>query len=350
MSDKKINPNNQATGQGIYGLPYLEKESKVVYLSIPWEATTSYGQGTSLGPLAIFKASFQMDLFDLDFLDPYAVGLFMRPSPIKIKNWNKKAKQEAQKIIKNQDKKKNKSLLQSLTTVNELSDKLNQWVYEESCKIIKNNQIPIVVGGDHSTPFGAIRAYGQKYSNLGVLHFDAHSDTRQAYMGFLHSHASIMRNVLENIPSISKLVQVGIRDFCEEEFHYTQNNPQRCKVYFDQSLQRRKQGGESFLQIAQEIAASLPQEVYISIDIDGLDPKYCPHTGTPVPGGLDYQELITIVYAVYKSGRTIVGFDLVEVAPSQDKMKNEWDANVGMRLLYKLTAFTLASQQLIKAQ
>lgn len=346
MTKIKIDPNAKADADGIYGLPFTESEAMVVYLSVPWEATTSYGKGTAKGPESILKASTQMDLFDLDFIDPYQVGLFMKKAPALIKRWNLEAKKFAQKIIDSSedDIKSKKDLQLALKKVNDHSKSVNNWVYLETQKFLKQGKIPVIVGGDHSTPFGAIKAYAEKFPGLGILHFDAHSDTRKRYMGFEHSHASIMYNVSEQVPQISKFVQVGIRDFCEEEFNYTQENPQRFKVYFDQTLTRRKQSGENFLEIAQEIANSLPDKVYISIDIDGLDPKYCPNTGTPVPGGLEFQELLTIVYAVYKSGRQIVGFDLVEVSPGND---DEWDANVGMRLLYKMTALSLASLKLI---
>ncbi len=346
MTNKLIDPNAKAEGPGIYGLPFKESECKVIYIPVPWEATTSYGAGTAKGPDAISLASSQVDLFDLDFIDPYSVGFFMKKSPVQIKKWNLKAKRLAQKIIKASahEVKNKKELKLALKKVNDFSEKVNQWVYSETQKILNQGKIPIVIGGGHSTPFGAIKAYAQKFPQMGILHFDAHSDTRKKYMGFEHSHASIMYNVLKEIPQVSKLVQVGIRDFCQEEYHFITENPARCKVYFDQVIARRKQSGENFLEIAQEIADSLPKQVYISIDIDGLDPKYCPNTGTPVPGGLEFQELLTIVYSVFRSGREILGLDLVEVAPGK---KDEWDANVGSRLLYKMTALTLASQKLI---
>jgi len=116
-------------------------------------------------------------------------------------------------------------------------------------------------------------------------------------MGFINSHASIMHNVMEKIPQIGKLVQVGIRDFCQQEYEYTKNNS-KVEVYFDQSLARRKMSGESFLKIADEIIKHLPEHIYISFDIDGLDPRFCPNTGTPVPGGLDYQEVMLILKSI----------------------------------------------------
>lgn len=344
-----IDPNAKATSSdGIYGLPFNESEARVVFLPIPWDVTTSYQAGTSKGPSAILKASDQIDFFDLDYVDAYQTGLFMKQESIKIKKLNTAGRALAKKIIDASDSamEKSKALQTALKKVNNLCNLLNDEVYAQTKAHLENEQISVVVGGDHATPFGAIKAYAEKYPGMGMLHFDAHSDTRIAYMGFENSHASIMYNVMEKIPQIGKLVQVGIRDFCEQEFDYTKSH-KKIDVYFDQDLARRKIRGESFMKIAQEIVSKLPKQVYISFDIDGLDPRFCPNTGTPVPGGLDYPEVIYIINEVVRSGRQLVGFDLVEVAPS-NKKADEWDANVGMRLLYKMTSASLASMGHIK--
>jgi agmatinase len=348
-----IDPNAKATAaDGIYGLPFKESEAQVVFLPVPWDVTTSYQAGTSKGPEAILNASEQIDFFDLDYIDAYQAGLFMKKESPKIKKLNKEGRVLAKKIIDADDKvlEKNKTLKKAmeknLAKVNELCESLNLEVYKEVKAQLVAGKMPVVVGGDHATPFGAIKAYAETYPGLGVLHFDAHSDTRIAYMGFENSHASIMYNVMEKIPSVGKLVQVGIRDFCEQEYEYTKNH-KNIEIYFDQHLAKRKLSGESFEKIAREIVSKLPQNVYISFDIDGLDPRFCPNTGTPVPGGLDYPEVIFIINELVKSKRKLVGFDLVEVAPSP-KNADEWDANVGMRLLYKMTSAALASQGIIK--
>lgn len=344
-----IDPNAKASSkEGIYGLPFKENEAKIVYLPIPWDVTTSYQAGTSKGPGAILKASEQIDFFDLDYGNAYEAGLYMQKESSKIKKMNSAGRILAKKIIDADDElmKKSKALQGTLKKVNELCDSLNDEVYKLSKNCLLKKQIPIVVGGDHATPFGAIKAYAESFENFGILHFDAHSDTRNKYMGFENSHASIMRNVMEKILGVKKLVQVGIRDFCEEEYLFTEKHP-NIKVYFDQHLAQRKISGEAFEKIAREIINHLPQNVYISFDIDGLDPRFCPHTGTPVPGGLEYSEVVFIINELVKSKRTLVGFDLVEVAPSMKDKNDEWDANVGMRLLYKMTAATLSSQGLI---
>jgi agmatinase len=341
----QFDPNAAASADsGIYGLPFTEKEAALVYLPIPWEATTSYGGGTSNGPAAILEASRQVDLFDLEVEKPYEAGLHMLGESAEVRAWNEEAKALARKIIELGGEIEGKpELAKALRRVNELSAQVNAWVREQTLRLYAAGKIPALVGGDHSVPFGALQAAAEKFPGLGILHFDAHSDTRDAYEGFEWSHASIMHNVLARVPGVGKLVQVGIRDFCEQEVDFCREQGARVKIFFDAALQRQKFEGRSWADITREIVSSLPERVWVSFDIDGLDPRFCPHTGTPVPGGLDFQEANFILAELAQSGRKIVGFDLNEVAPAGNG-EDEWDANVGARLLYKLTAWTLASQ------
>lgn len=334
---------------GVFGLPHEEKDAALVLLPVPWEATTSYGGGTSNGPKAILEASGQVDLFDGEVHKPYEPGIYMRPESKEVRAWNKTAKAAAQKIIKVGGRiGGNKGLQMALKTVNELGGKLNDWVYRETLGLMKAGKIVGLVGGDHSTPYGAFKAAGEHHGEFGLLHFDAHSDTRVAYEGFTWSHASIMYNAMENIPQITRIVQIGIRDYCEQEHEFTRALGSRAKVFFDRDLARRRFNGEGWATTAAEIVAALPQQVWITFDIDGLDPKLCPHTGTPVPGGLELAEANYLIGMVARSGRKIIGFDLNEVSPAPGG-KDEWDANVGMRLLYKLVAWTFVSRGLRKA-
>jgi agmatinase len=305
---------------------------------VSWEATTSYGGGTSLGPQAILEASRQIDLFDFELGNFYEAGIAMAPTNKLVAQWNAAAKKLAQPVIKAGGPNSQK-LKAAAEKVNAFSDKINTYVYLETKKYLAEGKVVGVVGGDHSTPFGAIQAHLEVYPKMGILHFDAHADMRDAYEGFKHSHASIMFNVLEDT-SLNKLVQVGIRDFCEDEFILIGRNKNRVATFFDGALAEQKMTGKNWSAICDDVIAQLPQQVYVSFDIDGLDPRYCPHTGTPVPGGLDFQEAALMIKKVVKSGRKIVGFDLNEVAPSTDDA-DEWDANVGARLLYKLCAWSL---------
>ncbi len=331
---------------GVFGLPHEEKDASLVLVPIPWEATTSYGGGASRGPSAILAASGQVDLFDAEVHRPYEPGIFMRPESKEVRSWNKAAKAAAQKVIKAGGRVEGREDLQrALKTANDLGGRLNDWVYRETKGLMEEGKIVGIVGGDHSVPYGAFRAAAEKHGEFGLLHFDAHLDMRVAYEGFTWSHASIMRNAMANIPQISRITSVGIRDFCEQEHEFSRSLGPRAKIFLDRDRTNRRFSGEPWTKTAGEIVASLPPQIWITFDIDGLDPKLCPNTGTPVPGGLEFAEAVHLIELAARSGRKIIGFDLDEVSPAHGG-KDEWDANVGMRLLYKLIAWTFVSRGL----
>jgi agmatinase len=215
-------------------------------------------------------------------------------------------------------------------TINEESDQLRKWVFEQCTALLDQGKLTGLIGGDHSTPLGFMQALSIRHASFGILQIDAHADLRKAYEGFTYSHASIMHNALD-IPQVSSLVQLGLRDVCQEEMDRIISDD-RIHAFFYQDIQAARYEGQSWKQACEGIISKLPEEVYISFDIDGLDPKLCPNTGTPVAGGFEMSEIIFLLQELVRSGRRIIGFDLVEVAPGAD----EWDANVGVRLLYKL--------------
>lgn len=336
---------------GIFGIPMNEQESKVILLPVPWEVTTSYGNGTSLGPALIRQASEQIDLFDLETGKAYEQGYFMRPVPDDLMNLNKQMKLKAQQLIElKTNLSEDQTLMNSLQKeVNEACTKMTQWVYENSKEILNKGKLLGLIGGDHSSPLGAIRAVSEKHKgDVGVLHIDAHSDTRKAYQGFEQSHASIMYNVMQLPTPPKKLVQIGIRDFCEEEYDFVTTH-KNIKTFFDIDLKRQLLQGKKWSEICDTILAELPKNIYISFDIDGLDPRYCPNTGTPVPGGLEVDHIFFLFKALADSGRRIVGFDLNEVSTGDIEADlaeiSEWDGNVGARILYKLCGWSVVTNQ-----
>jgi agmatinase len=334
-----FDPNAAAAADsGVFGLPYTPEEAGVVLLSVPFEATTSYGGGTSEGPMAIYEASKQVDLFDLDTGRPYEAGIAMLDSPAQLVAWNQEARALAKPIIEagGADPKD-----ANLARVNAICEQMNGWVYETTRSWLAKGKLVGLIGGDHSTPFGCIRAVAEKHPGLGVLHLDAHADLRDAYEGFTWSHASIMHNVVTRIPQVKRLVQVGIRDFGEAEFDFISNSDGRIHTFFDAKLARARLDGMPWREMVDSIVAELPKEVYLSWDIDGLEPTLCPHTGTPVPGGLSFHQAIGLLEGLHRAGKRIVGFDLNEVAPGPD---DEWDGNVGARLLYKMIGWALKSR------
>jgi agmatinase len=203
---------------------------------------------------------------------------------------------------------------------------VNQWLFEQCQAAIGAGKRVAVIGGDHSSPLGYFRALATQYDDFGILHIDAHADLRDAYEGFQYSHASIMFNAIK-LPQISKLVQVGLRDICHDEVALIHNSDRRIVAA---AIKQRQYSGESWVSLCQEMIQHLPQQVHISFDIDGLDPKLCPATGTPVPGGLELEQAYCLCRELVKSGRQIIGFDLCEVGNA------EWDGNVGARIVYKL--------------
>jgi agmatinase len=233
----------------------------------------------------------------------------------------------------------NKFMCKALREVNEGSVKMNEWVYEQTSGLLKEGKLVGIIGGDHSVPLGFIRAIAEKEGDFGIIQIDAHCDLRKSYEGFTHSHASIMYNVLQDVPSVSKLVQVGIRDYSQSEWDYICASEGRVVPYFDKRMKERMYEGDTWKQIADDIIEQLPEKVYLSFDIDGLDPKLCPNTGTPVPGGMEMDQIAYLIKRMLQSGRRLVGFDLCEVGISN----NEWDENVGARVLFKLCHFMVAS-------
>lgn len=332
---KNFDPNAVGnTTLGIYSLPFTVDEAEVVVLPVPWDVTVSYGAGTSAGPQAIFDASFQVDLYEPSIPEAWKLGIAMAPIPTQLVAKSEELRPVAVEYIdalqegRSEEEEELKALAEK---VNRASRELNEWVKGESLKVLRQGKLVALVGGEHSTPLGLLQALSEEGGPYSILQIDAHCDLRKAYEGFEFSHASIMYNALK-IDGIERLVQVGIRDLCEEEAHYIRTSEGRVITHLDRDLKRQNYSGKSWHEICDSIVSGLSSRVYLSFDIDGLDPKMCPNTGTPVPGGLEFEQAIYLVERVIESGRTIIALDLNEVSPGED----EWDANVGARLLYRL--------------
>ncbi len=336
----RFDPNSVGLkSNNIFGLPFRETDAELVLLPVPWEVTTSYRGGTSRGPENVFEASMQVDLYDPDVPGGWKKGFYMLPVDKNIKKKSDYLRQCAELIISHLIDggivEENEQLAEKLEEVNEGSQVLYSWVYEMTSNLLKQGKKVALLGGDHSTPLGFIKALADQHSSFGILQIDAHADLRKAYEGFKYSHASIMYNVLEEIPEVKKLVQVGIRDYCDEELDYINGNPDRVVTFFDQNLKEAQFEGATWKQQCEEIVGKLPEKVYISFDIDGLDPKLCPNTGTPVPGGFELEEVLYLFKTLKKSGKEFIGFDLNEVSTGQSGTDNI-DSIVGARALYKM--------------
>ncbi len=320
----------------IFGLPFNAEQSEIIIIPAPWEVTVSYGSGASKGPNAILEASFQVDLCHQDFPELWKLGMFYDVAP---QNWKTNSdyhKSLAQPIIvaleNGEELEDNPNLILDLNKINTACFDFHIEIKERVLFWMNQGKKVVLLGGDHSTPLGYYEALATKYENFGILHLDAHMDLRIAYEGFTYSHASIMYNALK-IPNISKIVQVGIRDFCEQEVENVVAENGRVIVHTDADLKASNFEGITWKQQCETIINQLPQKVTISFDIDGMYPWYCPNTGTPVPGGFSFEQATYLFNTLASSGKEIIGFDLVEVAPGEF---NDWDGNVGARMLFHM--------------
>lgn len=338
---QNFNPNNVATKNAqIFGLPFTQEQSDLIIFPVSWDATVSYRAGTHKAPEAVFEASMQVDLLDKTFQDFWKKGIFMLPVSEMWQKKNQETRKKCESVIRHLEKgkpiKKDSAVYKTLQEVNETTESLHQWVENETLSLLKKGKKVGLLGGDHSTPLGFIRALGKIHDSFGILQIDAHADLRKAYEGFTYSHASVMYNALL-IPQVSKLVQIGIRDFCLEEFNIIQEY-ERVTTFFDEDIKAGLYQGRTWSEYCDAIIQELPEKVYISFDIDGLNPVLCPNTGTPVPGGFEFEQIVFLLKKLKDSQKTIIGFDLNEVAPS----KSEWDAIVGARVLFKLCGLLLS--------
>ncbi len=325
---------------GLFGCEVSEGQARVVVLAMPYEATVSYRSGAARGPDAILTASSQLDLFDVELGRIYEAGIALRRAPAWLRELGPAARRDAL------------CSLSPTTTpaeadacrrrVDRAGERIRDELGRTTRSLLEVDRLVGVVGGDHSVPLGSIIAHADRYPGLGILHVDAHMDLRAGYEGFRYSHASIMERVLCEAPGVARIVQVGIRDFAESERQRAEEAGDRVQIFYDLDLAESRLRGQ-LLDRFERVVEALPHEVYLSIDIDGLDPKLCPLTGTPVPGGLELNELFLLFRAVVRSGRRIVGFDLCEVAGPSDGTADAWDGNVGARLLYRMIGYALAS-------
>ncbi len=322
-----------AVNGNLFGFPHDYAHASTVVIGVPWDVTTSYHDGTCQGPEAILRASPQLDFYDFDCPEAWRQGIYMLPIPKWLLAENRRLRPDAIAIIRNAEQgitpSDNSDLATALNRVNQSCRTMSRWVSYQTKVAMQQQKKIIIIGGDHSVPLGALESLSQEYLSFGILHLDAHGDLRNAYEGFQQSHASIMFNAMQ-LPQISKLVQVGIRDISHGEMALIQQSDGRIVTYLDTQLKQAAYAGQSWLQQCQDIVRNLPEHVYISCDVDGLDPKLCPHTGTPVPGGLNLEEAYCLWREVVHSGRRIIGCDICETG------HHEWDGNVSARILYKL--------------
>jgi agmatinase len=266
--------------------------ARAVVLPVPYDLTTTYQGGTRAGPRAILAASRNMELWDEEVGPTYRAGIHTLPE---------------------------------LEPTAEGPGAMVARVEEAVEWILEQGKLPAVLGGEHSITAGAVRAAARRFASLSVLQIDAHADMRDTYLDTPHSHACVMRRVREVVPAAS----VGIRSLSEEEAEYLERRPAPMwSVRQFRSLQGRWE----------PILSALTDEVFVTFDLDGLDPSVLPATGTPEPGGLDWYEAVDLLRAISER-KAIVGFDVVELAPLPGQVASDF---LAARLVYRLIGLALA--------
>lgn len=329
-----FDPDEPHPEGGLFGLPHGE-HALVQILPVPFEATASYGHGTADGPAAVRAASEQIDLFDLQTMEAWREGLHLVAPDPRVRPWNEAARRHVDAL--RDGLVEGEEAVAAREAVDRIGAQLATLVTEFTADQFDRGRIPGVLGGDHSVPLGAMVEAAARHPGLGVLHVDAHADLRVAYEGFRHSHASILHNVLEQAPGIETVCQVGLRDLGRAEWDRLRSDP-RLVPWTDVDLAEALHEGVGWRALCRRIVEPLPEQVWITFDIDGLDAALCPGTGTPVPGGLSWRQTLTLLEVLGRSGRRIIGFDLCEVGAG------DWDAIVGMRLLYKLGTWAISTR------
>jgi len=273
-------------------------DSQIAILPAAYESTTSYGKGAKLGPKGILDASayveFYDDEFDRDLCFEKGIATI---KPIEFKNKIGKA----------------------------ALDIIEKYVKE----LLDLNKFVVTLGGEHTISTAPIHAHFQKYPDMSILHFDAHSDLRESYEGTKYSHASFMSRVIEFFP-IHKITQVGIRAQCIEEAKLIKEN--KINTFFASAIRRGLHGNNW----QKKVVSSLGKKVYITFDVDYFDPSIMPSTGTPEPDGFLYSETLDILRELIKTGKQIIGLDIVELAPV--KGVTHPDVTTA-RLIYKILNF-----------
>lgn len=337
-----FDPNRYALQQSnIFGLPFSEAEAALIIVPVPWEATVSYAAGTAQALAQVFEASKQIDLLDTEFEDVFERGIYMLPVAADILEKSRETAlwvaeyrrflTRAAACVADSEALRQK--------INAAGAALNDWVYHQCRKYIRQGKKVLLLGGEHSVSLGYHKAIAEAYpEELGILHIDAHLDLRKAYENFHYSHASALYNTLMEVPGVRQVTSVGIRDFCHEERDFVRRKG--LHLFSDRALHYKAYEGQTWQQITAEIIATLPPKIILSFDIDGLDPKLCPNTGTPVPGGLDVNKVYYLLAQIRNKGIVITGIDLVEIGYS---LQSDWNANVAARVLYKLSNYLLSN-------
>lgn len=257
-------------------------QAEIVVLPLCYEQAASYGSGSKDGPFHILDASVQLESLDEESLV----------------DWGRFRIHTAAPLFPSGDPETAVARMEAA-----------------AADMISRKKFLLSLGGDHAVSIGPIRAAARQYPDIGVLQFDAHLDLREQWNGSRYNHACVMRRVAEDIGV--PMVQVGIRSFSQEEADYIRLKG--LQPFFAHLIDPTDQSW------IQNVIEALPQKVYLSIDLDGLDPGVLPGTGTPEPGGLSYRQLVGLIKAVGRH-RNVIAADITELAPIEGSHVSEFTA------------------------
>lgn len=317
-------------------------DADVVIVSAPWSVTSDYGRGATYTPDAIIDVSLGKELYDATTGVSIEGRIATAEIDYNIQESSEQLGRDAERVMRSYDVTERgvgDYITHKVANVNEGFAAMHKSIYKQVKYWSLQGKRVAVVGGDHSVAFGAIKALSENNDDMGVLFIDAHADYSREVEPFNFSHRTIARDIIESIPSVTRLVEVGVRDVDKSEAEQLGSN-EKVSVFYAERLMAKRFEGCCWGDLCREIVALLPQKVYVSLDIDALKIEFCNNTNAPTPGGMTFDEVVYLVNTVVESGREIVGFDISEVVTSLD---NKMDAIVGARLLAKLSVAMVRS-------
>ena len=319
------------------------QDAEIVLVSAPWAVTSAAGQGPAYTPDAIIDASTSVSLYDA--LSEVSIEGKVATAEVDydLQESSLQLGGDAAKIVSHIEDGGTLSgdyFIRKVNRINIGFRDMHRSVGKRVFRFADKGKIVGVVGGDHSVTLGAVRSISSVYPDMGVLFIDGHCDLRQSGKIFAYSHLSIARNIIDEVPQVSKMVQVGARDMSREEVEFAHSHP-KIELFGHEAMARSLYSGESWSSICDKVVAELPNDVYISFDIDALSPECCPNTKRPVAGGMSFDQAALLINRVAELGRRIIGFDLTEIVPVSE---GSIDATIGARMLVKLCASALKSK------
>jgi agmatinase len=343
MYNKEFDPNSITPDNGNYfGISLNPEESALVLLSAPWDATSSLLQGSSYAPDAIIEMSRFVDFYEPIAPDSWRKGIATIPVDYSIQDLSHRLQSDTERLTKLHDEFglsviNNLMYDRRLKRVNEGSVEVNDALFNQVKQWTERDKIVGVIGGDQSVSYSAIKAMGYKYEKLGVIHVASKCYMREAYQGFDFSHASTMYNVMRDVPQVEQLSIVGAQEFSPIEWERATSNS-RVRLFTAQEMWTQQFEGKTWAAQVADIVETMPQNVYVALNISGLMSAYSPNKGRVSNGGLSLYQLIYLMDRVITSGRRIVGFDITEVVPRAETKR---DILIVARLLFKMCSVAL---------